>query len=433
MKAALPQLCALLRSGELTLPDYLAQLQARFELTDPLLQAFVEEEHRFERLQREAGDLSRRFPDTAQRPPLFGVALGVKDIFHVAGFVTRAGTRIPSAPLQGAEASCVRRLKELGALILGKTVTAEFAFIAPGPTRNPCNPAHTPGGSSSGSAAAVAAHLCPLALATQTIGSINRPAAYCGTAGFKPSLDSIPKDGVIPLAPSTDHVGWIAADVASARYLASLLLAGEPAPVRKPVLAVPQGTYLERTELAALASFDETCEQLRGLGYTVLSLPALADFEAAFRHHHTLVAAEAARVHRLWYAQFGDLYRPETQALIERGMHVSEAELARARTAQLAQRQNLSGWMAKHGVDLWLSPSATGPAPKGLQSTGDSVMQLPWTQAGLPLLSLPTKLIDGLPVGIQLAGRYREDLALLDWAWAMERSLPSFEPETYSD
>ena len=187
-------------------------VHARFEALEPSIQAFLPEDGRFERLRREARALCERHPDPAVRPPLFGCLAGVKDLFHVAGWPTRAGSRLPSDALRGEEADSVSRLKTAGALIVGKTVTTEFAHFAPGPTRNPRNPGHTPGGSSSGSAAAVAAGLCDIALGSQTIGSIVRPAAFCGVVGLKPTYDRISARGVIPLAPSLDHVGCLSPD-----------------------------------------------------------------------------------------------------------------------------------------------------------------------------------------------------------------------------
>src|SRR5262249_2824459 len=156
-------------------------------------------------------------------PSLYGVLIGVKDIFRATGFPTRAGSRLPPELLAGDEASCVTLLKSRGALILGKTVTAEFAYIDPGPTRNPYNLDHTPGGSSSGSAAAVAAGYCSLALGTQTIGSVIRPASYCGIVGFKPSYDRIPTDGVIHVSKALDHVGLLMQDVPGMALAASIL------------------------------------------------------------------------------------------------------------------------------------------------------------------------------------------------------------------
>jgi len=201
----------------------LDQLEARFGARESSVLAFVPEEARFERLRREARILLDRYPQPESRPPLFGVCVGVKDIFHVDGFITRAGSRLPPEILQGAEAESVTQLKAAGALIVGKTVTTEFAYFAPGPTRNPHNAEHTPGGSSSGSAAAVAAGLCSIALGTQTIGSTGRPASFCGVAGYKPSRERISRAGVIPLSPSLDHVGVFAANAADVTQVARLL------------------------------------------------------------------------------------------------------------------------------------------------------------------------------------------------------------------
>jgi len=197
------ELARAFRSGELPLTNYISQIETFFEECEPSILAFIPEENRFERLRKDAQELIWRFPDPKNRPPLFGMTVGVKDIFHVDGFTTQAGSRLPAHELQGNEAESVTRLKNAGALILGKTVTTEFAYFTPGPTRNPHDPAHTPGGSSSGSAAAVGAGLCPLALGTQTIGSLIRPAAFCGTVTLKPTYDRISRSGVIPLSPSS--------------------------------------------------------------------------------------------------------------------------------------------------------------------------------------------------------------------------------------
>ncbi|MEC8818767.1 MAG: amidase, partial [Planctomycetota bacterium] len=183
------------RTPDQSIEDVLQRVEAAFEAREGLVHAFVEEPGRFERLRREARDLERRFPEDSVRPPLFGLAVGVKDIINVEGLPTRAGTSLPPELFAGPEAPCVRRLREAGALVVGKTVTTEFAYLAPGPTRNPHDPDHTPGGSSSGSAAGVAAGLCDAALGTQTVGSLMRPAAFCGVHAMKPSKGRVPDAG----------------------------------------------------------------------------------------------------------------------------------------------------------------------------------------------------------------------------------------------
>ncbi|MEP7357446.1 MAG: amidase, partial [Anaerolineales bacterium] len=199
---SLPQLAAALRSGDLPLADYLAVLEARFADVEPSIHAFMPGIERFARLRGEAEALEKRWPAPAGRPPLFGVAVGVKDIMRVDGLPTTAGSQLPPEEFEGPESACVSLLRAAGALMVGKTVSTEFAYFGPGPTRNPRNIDHTPGGSSSGSAAAVAAGLAPLTLGTQTVGSLIRPAAFCGVVGYKPSYDRISKKDVIPLSPS---------------------------------------------------------------------------------------------------------------------------------------------------------------------------------------------------------------------------------------
>jgi len=398
-------------------------LAAIFAGREPDVLAFVPEEGRFERLRRDWEALQARWTNPAYRPPLFGVPVGVKDIFHVDGFSTRAGSRLPPEELKGPEAASVTALKEAGALILGKTVSTEFAFFAPGPTRNPWNPEHTPGGSSSGSAAAVGAGLCPLALGTQTIGSIMRPAAFCGTVGFKPSYERISREGVIPLAPSLDHIGFFTPDAAGATRAAAVLcrdwLAIKPA--RKPRLGVPEGPFLERASGEGLVHFRQACHRLASAGFEIVHVPALPDFGEIVERHFRITAAEMARVHRDWFARFGDLYAEKTAELIRRGQTVTDDELERDLDGREELRGVLTGLMDEHKIDLWISPPALGAAPRGLGSTGDPVMNVPWSQAGMPAVCLPAgRNSTGLPLGLQVAARWWADEALLAWAEEIE-------------
>jgi Asp-tRNA(Asn)/Glu-tRNA(Gln) amidotransferase A subunit family amidase len=414
------------RRGDVDLLAYLDELEARFSRQEPQLQAFVPEADRFGRLEDEAHALLARYPEPSSRPPLFGIPLGVKDIFHVAGFTTHAGSRLPTDLLQGPEAESVRLLKEAGALIVGKTATTEFAYFAPGPTRNPYNPAHTPGGSSSGSAAAVAAGLCLLAFGTQTIGSICRPASYCGVVGFKPSYNRISAAGVIPLSPSLDHVGLFSTGVAAVELAASLLSRDWQMVLteRKPVLAVPEGPYLSHAGPEMIDHFQNVCRRLSEAGYEVKQVPVMADFAEIGDRHNLLVAAEAAEVHAQWFASHASSYHPKTAELIGRGQSADPTLVELARRGREKLRAELTLQMAEQGVDLWLSPPAQGPAPAGLESTGNPVMNLPWTHSGLPALSLPAgSNAAGLPLGLQLAGRWYADETLLEWAIEIEATL----------
>lgn len=410
----------------------LAELEIHFAEREPQVLAFVPEEGRFERLRREAADLEARFPDPASRPPLYGVPVGIKDIFHVGGFATQGGSDLPGDVLQGDEGHAVATLRAVGALILGKTVSTEFAYFAPGPTRNPRNPDHTPGGSSSGSAAAVGAGLCPLALGTQTIGSIIRPAAYCGVVGWKPSYDRISKQGVIPLAPSFDHVGTFTPDVATAQRAARVLcarwrtVAPRSKASGKPRLGLPEGPYLESAWPEGQSHFQRTAERLSAAGYEILPISIFADFDEIAARHRRIVAAEAARVHREagWYPRYADLYERRTKELIERGLAISDADLARDLEDATMLRPEIESVMDREGLDLWISPPAQGSAPKGLAGTGDPIMNIPWTQGGLPTLCLPAgQNGEGLPLGLQVSGRFGQDEELLELGGGLEAEL----------
>lgn len=417
--------CQALQSGELQLSAYLTRLEERLAEREPEVQSLIPEAARFDRLRSEAAALGKAYA-SSPLPPLFGVAIGVKDIFHVDGFPTRAGSRLPAEALAGAEAESVRRLRKAGALILGKTVSTEFAYFAPGPTHNPRRLEHTPGGSSSGSAAAVAAGFTPLALGTQTIGSVLRPASFCGVVGFKPSYGRVSTRGVIPLAPSLDHVGWFTIQVDDAALAASILCADwTPAPSSpRPVLGLPEGPYLERADRVARAAIEGAVEGLQRAGFVVQTVPLFSDFEDVVRTHQTILAAEAARVHAAWFRDFESLYHPRTADLIRRGQAVDDTALAEALRARQQLRLHLQKVMASNSVDLWIAPAAVGPAPAGLESTGDPVMNLPWTQVGFPAISLPCGTDpSGLPLGLQLVAAPGQDEALLAWAAEIEGHL----------
>ncbi len=423
---SLPELARQLRSGELPLIRYIEQLQAYFESREPSVLAYMPEPNRFERLRRDAESLLKKFPSPASRPPLFGIPIGVKDIFHVDGFPTSGGSKLPPEVLKGQQAESVTLLKNTGALIFGKAVSTEFAYFGPGPTRNPHNPNHTPGGSSSGSAAAVGANLNPLTLGTQTIGSIIRPASFCGVVGFKPTYDRISRAGVIPLSPSLDHIGFFTVDAASANLVAGVLL--KTSEVFKtsevlPILGIPEGAYLSKAEQATLEHFRATCKKLSEAGYTIKSVEAMPDFEDIYERHYMIVAAEAAHVHTKWFAEYGSLYHSKTVELIQRGRLITPNQLHESLAGREKLCKELTLLMDQNRVDLWIAPSAIGSAPAGLDSTGNPVMNLPWTHAGMPSLGIPSGSLNGLPLGLQLVARLNQDEVLLMWGKAIEQVL----------
>ena len=419
--APLATTVAALRAGSLDIHAHIDARCDQIDAAEPQVQALLPEEDRRARLHRDADALLMRYPQPARRPPLYGALVGVKDIIHVDGYVTRAGAAVPPELFAGEEAEVVELLRAAGALILGKTVTTEFAYFEPGPTRNPHNLTHTPGGSSSGSAAAVAAGFCEVALGTQTIGSVIRPAAFCGVVGYKPTLGRIPTAGLVYFSRTSDHLGLFTQDVAGMRLAADSLCSSwldvTLTDADIPILGVPDGPYLRQAEPATLANFNRQLDLLGAAGYTIWHVPTLLDIAELNQKHRRLVFAEFAREHAGRYDQHKALYRPRTAELIELGRQVSDDELAELRTATLVLRDSLEKQMDQAGIDLWICPSALGPAPEGIHATGDPNMSLPWTNAGMPCVTLPAgQAPNGLPLGIQLVGPTEEDEMVLAWA-----------------
>jgi len=406
-----------LRAGHLDLLAYVDEMCDRLGKLDLHIESLLPEPDRRGRLRSEAKKLLARYPEPASRPPLYGALVAVKDIFHVSGFVTAAGSVIPPELFAGPEAKCVQKLRDAGAIILGKSVTTEFAYFEPGPTRNPHNPSHTPGGSSSGSAAAVAAGLCPLSIGTQTIGSVIRPAAFCGIMGFKPSLHRIPTAGLVYFSRTMDQVGFFTQDLAGTALAASVLCEPwkpVPAPASLPVLGVPTGPYLEQAEPEGLKAFEQHLTKLEAMGCKIRSVPALHNIGDLNILHRRMVFAEFAREHAEIYAVHAPLYRRRTAEIIEIGKKVGDQEVAAGRANGLNLRRELEDAMIQAGIDLWVCPSALGPAPEGIQATGDPNMNLPWTHAGMPAITLPAgRAQNGLPLGLQFVAPFGADERLL--------------------
>lgn len=381
---------------------------SRLEEADAPIRSLMPEPGRAGRLERALS--------TAPSGPLRGLVLGVKDIFHVDGLPTTAGSTLPTEELAGPEAAAVSLLRGAGAVVLAKTVSTEFAFVEPGPTRNPRNLAHTPGGSSSGSAAAVAAGHCPLALGSQTVGSVIRPAAFCGVVGYKPSYGRISSAGMVPLAESFDTVGLLASGVSFVERAAAVLCAWwrRGAVEGSPALGIPDGPYLEQASEEALHVLD---------GLEAAPVPLFEDIQALNGAHRRLLTFETARHHARWFSRFADRYRPRTAGAIREGLAVADDDAVQIRVGRANIRAMIHGAMDASGVDLWVCPAAAGPAPEGWESTGDPSMQLPWTHAGLPVVTLPWgSARNGLPLGLQLVARFMDDERLLAWAAQLEGS-----------
>lgn len=349
--------------------------------------------------------------------PLSGIPVGVKDVIDTADMPTACG----AAPYAGfrpkADAGCVALARAAGAVMLGKTVTTEFAATAPRATANPFNLAHTPGGSSSGSAAAVGAGLVPVAFGTQTAGSIIRPASYCGAVGYKPSFGLLPRSGVSPLAESLDTIGVFARRVEDAAWFTATL-AGRPDLFGPDVGGAPHiGLYDEAgwEEFSAenLACLRHAAGVLRAAGAKLAPLPRLPCHGALLEAHQAIMDWEVPRALAHERLTLLDRLSPLTQIFLSRPPP-SPAQYDEALAIAQVARSTLGQKTA--GLDAWLAPAAPGVAPRGLTSTGDPIFNRIWTVLHVPCLSVPCITFDGLPVGVQIIAR-DDAMALRVAAW----------------
>jgi aspartyl-tRNA(Asn)/glutamyl-tRNA(Gln) amidotransferase subunit A len=406
-----------IRSGALSPVALVDALLGRIDTVDPRLQAWVHVDAAGARAA--AAALEAEVRSGAIRGPLHGVPVGVKDIFHVAGMPTRAGSRPFAHSVPAADATSVARLRAAGAIFLGKTHTTEFAFRDPAPTRNPWNREHTPGGSSSGSAAAVAARMVPLALGSQTVGSVLRPAAYCGVVGLKPTHGLIPADGVIPLAWSLDHVGVFGRSVADVALTFSVLtaqsIAIDPAP-RAPRLALAP-ELVARADESVAGQVRAAASAFVHAGAQVSEVKLPASFATIHEAGQRVLEAECGAYHEPALANHRAEFGASIRELAETGLKQPVAVYVRANRARLAFRDEVIPLLREY--DALLSPTAPATAPAGLAWTGDASLCAPWSSAGAPSISLPSGVDGaGLPQAIQLvAGAGAEARLLTAAAW----------------
>lgn len=384
--------------------------------------------------------------DTTRRPgPLSGIPVAIKDIIATSDMPTTNGSPIYKECVPAADAWVVERLRNLGATIFGKTVSTEFAWRHPGPTVNPWNTKHTPGGSSSGSAAAVAAGIVPLALGSQTLGSVVRPAAFNGVVGFKPSFGAIPRLGVHHLSPSLDHVGFFARRVDDVAFALSLLrgtsdsdLHGRPVPafevsiehglqpLTKPRIAIVRFAKWSKAEPEQQQVFDSAVTKLRGAGAFLeeLQLPNLD--QTNWTAINTILASEAALIFSNLVEQYPDRTSDHLKSLVRTGRAHTAYDYLAAKALQEKLQSDFT--LTISGFDAVLTLPAFGEAPEGLSYTGDAEYCAPWTLLGVPALSLPAEFgKNGLPLGLQVVGAYREDHRMLRVAKWIE-SVLMFNP-----
>ena len=438
----LVQAAEAIRSGEISPTSLVGALLDRIDRHDSVLQAWVTVDR--EGAMRTAEERERQLQQGNVLGPLHGIPIGVKDIFHVEGLPTIAGSSLYADRVSSYDATSVARLKDAGAIVLGKTVTCQFASTDPGPTRNPWNPEHTPGGSSQGSAAAVAAGMCFGALGTQTGGSVLRPSTYCGLVGLKPTYGRISRHGVLPLSWSIDTVGVLCRSLEDAATLLQCMAGRDEAdssssrhPVDDYVGALDTRTspprlglvrdYLEEAEPEVRSRTEAAAERLAKAGATIVETRMPDSVNLAKAARHVVHRVEAAAYHEQDFARAPDSFEPEIRSTIELGMLIPGTSYLQAQ--RLRRRFRADAVALISTADALILPTTPASAPRGLQTTGPAGFQAMWTFAGVPTLTLPLGLDDlGLPLGLQIVGQPFEEAGLLATArWcedALQVNLP---------
>jgi aspartyl-tRNA(Asn)/glutamyl-tRNA(Gln) amidotransferase subunit A len=365
------------------------------------------------------------------RGPLHGIPLGIKDIIDVAGLPTRAGSPLRENHVAQSDAPLVAALRKAGAIVLGKTVTVEFACFDPSPSRNPWDPElqHSPGGSSSGSAVAVAMGMCPGAIGTQTGGSLVRPSSYCGIATCKPTFGRVDTTGVVPVSFTLDHPGPMARSVADLEIMLGCMppspdyapprpVPTEPVghdrggrPLKPPRLGLVEEFFMDGAAAPVREAVTVAIDMLHRRGAEIYSVALADDFAEINRLHTLIMAAEAAAYHREAFAAHRQSYGPKIASLLDRGLAARAIDYAAA-LARLAEFRRRVRPML-NDVDALVMPATDTTAPPTLETTGNKDFQAPWSCSGLPVISLPSGLAsDGMPVAVQLVGRDYDEASL---------------------
>ena len=429
---------AAVRQGEISPVDLTLSLLERIDSIDRDLQAWatIDREEALGEARHREEEISRSGP-TGYIP---GVPVGLKDIFYTAGMKTAAGSRIYADFVPDYDATVVTRIRESGGTILGKAVTTEFASGDPSPTINPWNPAHTPGGSSSGSSVAVATRMCAAALGSQTGGSTCRPAAYNGIVGLKPTYGRISRYGVVPVSWSLDTVGILVRSVDDAALMLQVLAGYDPkdpgsvnSPVpdyreqvqqadRPPRIGLLRGFFQEHATGEVWAHTESVAQQLAQAGAVVEELALPDSFDTAHSCQRTVSSVECAAFHEQFFRDRADDYGARIRSSIEMGMLIPGVYYLQAQRLRRQFRLDMIAMMM--GVDIVMTPATPAPPPEDLSTTGDASFQSPWTSAGLPTVVVPSGLSEsGLPLAVQFGAPPLEEGRLLGAARWCERVL----------
>ena len=427
---------AQIREGSLSPVALAESLLARIDALDGDLQAWVT-------IDREAvlNTARQREAEVRQGGPLgliHGVPVGLKDIFYTAGMLTACGSRVYGDFVPDFDATSVAKIKAAGGIVLGKAVTTEFATSDPSPTHNPWNLEHTPGGSSSGSSAAVAARMVPAALGSQTGGSTCRPAAYNGIVGLKPTYGRISRYGVVPVSWSLDHVGILTRTVADAALMLAVLSGeddNDPGSLRHPVpdfsaqmaetnrpprIGLVRQYYQDYATPEIWAHTESVANTLAEAGADVVELPLPESFAQVHSFQRIVMNVDCAGFHEANHRIRAADYGPRVRAGIEMGLIIPPATYLKAQRLRRQFRAAMGEMAAR--VDVVMTPATPAPAPKDLNTTGDAAFQVPWTAAGLPTVTVPTGLSDlGMPMAVQFGGPWAEEGRVLGAAQWCER------------
>ncbi|MPZ42508.1 MAG: amidase [Betaproteobacteria bacterium] len=414
---------ARMRAGTLSAEALMAACLDRIRAREPEVRAWVHLEAAATALER-----ARAFDPASMRGALAAIPLGVKDVIDSGDMPTQYNSPFYAAFRPRVDAACVAMARREGAIVVGKTVTTEFASRVPGPTCNPHNPEHTPGGSSSGSAAAVADCMVPIAFGTQTGGSVIRPAAYCGVVGYKPTFGSINCAGMKHLSESLDTIGVLARSVEdcalTVHATSGRLLPDFAAADHAPRIGLCRTSRWDKASHATHAILERAAQTLSQRGAAVREVALASDFDRLYEEQQTMSNFEMARGLAAEWRAHPALLSEHMRRQIE--LHI---DMPRSRYTEAAQhavqcRSQFARLLAESAVDVLLTPSAPDEAPKGLASTGDSLFNRNWTLLGAPCVTLPAGTgPNGLPIGVQLVGGRDDDERVLLSAYWAQRAL----------
>ncbi len=411
-----------IRDGVLSPLDLAESLLVRIDEIEPMLEAWVTVNG--DQVKRDAEESTRKLRESVQRSGIHGIPVGVKDIYFTKGMKTTMGSSIYRDFVPKVDADILTTMKKAGGIVLGKTETTEFALHDPAPTRNPWNTEHTPGGSSSGSAAAVASGMCQVAFGSQTGGSVIRPASYCGIVGVKPTYDFLSRGNVFPLSWSLDHVGYMTRTTQDAHIMLEALTGTEKKWLPRkhaPKIGLLAGYFKKNATEEVWRGFEKTVAKIWGEGANIETVSLPKSFNLIPDVHRVIMAVETAAVHEDMFKTRGDEYRSYMRGFIASGLLVPATAYLRA--------QRLRGQIIRdmmniiEGFDCVICPSATDSAPEGLEWTGSPAFNSPWSLTGFPSITVPSSLTEnGLPLGLQIIGTpYSEWELLRIAAWCEDK------------